>query len=127
MYPEEIRIVLAIKLQNQLNPTARRFFSNPEDKTEEAKRKALVHTLNVCERYHRMQEEVGWIAILLSHAWSSDVVNRASYAQFNNFMRALLNIRPHIMKVLGTIWPSHPRILLMTGGTSCLSTSSDLS
>ena len=50
----------------------------------------IYRKLKTFERWHRLQSEVGWIAIAFSHAFHCDVIYRYGDKQFEDALRVLL-------------------------------------
>lgn len=72
--------------------------------------------LRIISRWHKIQTRVGWVAIALSHAFTSGIVHNGSDDSFADLCDVLATQRHRMIEILESAWPDHPPLLRIIGG-----------
>ena len=69
------------------------------------------------QRWHVIQQRVGWLGVFLGHAFKSDLINSGSERTFKELVEILVRERHVMADIMVLAWPDAPLVVLSVGGT----------
>jgi len=78
-------------------------------------KKAIVAKLRQYKRWHRLQNDIGWLAIVFSKLYSTDLITHASVFAFEKFIQTFALYRPKIVEAIEELWINFPTFFMQNG------------
>jgi len=98
---------LGFRMQSRMPERLRQFFGGSK--------KAIVAKLQQYEWWHRLQNDIGWLAIVFSKLYSIDLITHASVFAFEKFVQTFAIYRPKIVEAIEELWINFPTFLMQSG------------
>jgi hypothetical protein len=113
---DDLCVDIILRIRGKLPQAFRPFYAFTGEKTLKARRRAAKSELVQLAKWFRLQRDVGWFAIVFHKAFNTEIVEKGSEADIKKLIQVLNNYRPSLLQMMNSCWPTHPRILLETGG-----------